>query len=69
MASGLFEVIYGTVRCCIGYVRLPDEEVGYLPGGWFTIGQALSFPIIVGGVALIVFAYRGGAASRSLAIA
>src|SRR4029079_3456519 len=43
--SGLFLIIYGTVRFCIEFVRVPDEQVnraagGYIAGGWFTMGQA-----------------------------
>ncbi len=40
--SGLFLVIYGTVRFGIEFVRVPDEHIGYLAGGWLTEGQVLS---------------------------
>jgi phosphatidylglycerol---prolipoprotein diacylglyceryl transferase len=56
--SGLFLVIYGTARSLIEFVRVPDEHLGYLAGGWVTMGQILSFPMIVVGIILLVIAYQ-----------
>jgi phosphatidylglycerol---prolipoprotein diacylglyceryl transferase len=64
--SGLFLVIYGTVRFIIEFVRVPDEHIGYLAGGWLTEGQVLSFPMIIGGLALIAYAYRSGSPSGNI---
>ena len=38
--------------------RLPDEQIGYLAFGWFTMGQLLSLPMILVGIALLLIAYR-----------
>jgi phosphatidylglycerol:prolipoprotein diacylglycerol transferase len=56
--SGLFLVIYGTARFLIEFVRVPDEHLGYLSQGWITMGQILSFPMILVGVILLVIAYQ-----------
>jgi phosphatidylglycerol:prolipoprotein diacylglycerol transferase len=67
--GGLFLVIYGTVRFCIEFVRVPDAQLSYLAGGWFTMGQALSLPMIALGIWLLVYAYRRGVPSGNLAVA
>ncbi|HVY81446.1 MAG TPA: prolipoprotein diacylglyceryl transferase [Steroidobacteraceae bacterium] len=67
--SGLFLVIYGTVRFCIEFVRVPDAQLQYLAGGWFTMGQALSLPMIAVGIALLIYAYRRRVPSGNLAVA
>jgi len=67
--SGLFLVFYGTVRFLIEFLRLPDEHIGYLAGGWFTMGQLLSLPMVIAGVVLLVIAYRRRAPSGNFAVA
>ncbi len=54
--SGLFLVLYGVLRCGIELVREPDGQLGYLAFGWLTMGQILSFPMIVFGVWLLASA-------------
>ena len=56
--SGLFLVCYGLFRFAVEFVRLPDEDLDYLAFGWVTMGQVLSLPMIVGGIWLLVVAYR-----------
>ncbi len=53
---GVFLVVYGIARFAIEFVRQPDAQLGYLYGGWVTMGQVLSAPLVVVGVALVVFA-------------
>lgn len=53
---GVFFACYGVFRFLIEFVRQPDSQIGYLYGGWLTMGQVLSVPLIVLGVALIVYA-------------
>jgi phosphatidylglycerol---prolipoprotein diacylglyceryl transferase len=67
--GGLFLLIYGIVRFCIEFVRVPDAQLQYLAGGWFTMGQALSLPMIAVGIGLLVYAYRRGVPSGNLAVA
>jgi phosphatidylglycerol---prolipoprotein diacylglyceryl transferase len=56
--SGLFLVCYGTARFLVEFVRVPDENRGYLLFGWVTMGQILSAPMILAGIVLIAIAYR-----------
>lgn len=53
---GLFFVMYGVFRFLVEFVREPDVQLGYLWGGWLTMGQVLSVPLIVAGVALLIYA-------------
>lgn len=53
---GLFLVMYGVFRFLVEFVRKPDVQLGYLWGGWLTMGQVLSVPLIVAGVALLIYA-------------
>jgi phosphatidylglycerol---prolipoprotein diacylglyceryl transferase len=56
--SGLFLVLYGSARFLIEFVRVPDEHLGYLAAGWITMGQILSFPMILVGIILLAIAYQ-----------
>ena len=60
-ASGLFLIGYGAFRVLVEFVRLPDDDLGYLAFGWLTTGQVLSAPMVLIGVILLVLAYRRGA--------
>jgi phosphatidylglycerol:prolipoprotein diacylglycerol transferase len=53
---GLALLWYGVVRFLIEFVREPDQQIGYLAGDWFTMGQLLSLPMIIGGAALLLYA-------------
>lgn len=55
--SGLFLLGYGVFRFAVEFVRLPDAHLGYLFGGWFTMGMLLSTPMIVIGGLFILRAY------------
>jgi phosphatidylglycerol:prolipoprotein diacylglycerol transferase len=54
--SALFLVAYGVMRFAVEYTREPDAFLGLLTFGW-SMGQWLSVPMIVGGVAMLVWAY------------
>ncbi|HYC47095.1 MAG TPA: prolipoprotein diacylglyceryl transferase [Burkholderiales bacterium] len=55
--SGAFLVLYGLFRFGVEYTREPDSFLGLLALG-FSMGQWLSIPMIVAGVAMIAWAYR-----------
>jgi len=61
--SGLFLVVYASGRLLVEFWRLPDAHIGYLAGGWLTMGHVLTLPMLLAGVALLVIAYRRGEAS------
>ncbi|MDX1755785.1 MAG: prolipoprotein diacylglyceryl transferase [Marinobacter sp.] len=56
--SGLFLTLYGCFRFLVEFVRQPDPQLGYLAFDWLTMGQLLSLPMIVAGLALMFMAYR-----------
>lgn len=56
--SAMFLIGYGCVRCLCEFFRMPDPQYGYLAFGWLTMGQILSFPMILLGIILIWIAYR-----------
>ncbi|MGM0570706.1 prolipoprotein diacylglyceryl transferase [Marinobacter sp.] len=57
--SGLFLILYGCFRVINEFFRQPDPQLGYLAFDWLTMGQLLSLPMIIAGIVLMVFAYRG----------
>jgi phosphatidylglycerol:prolipoprotein diacylglycerol transferase len=61
--AGLFLLGYGVFRFLVEFVRVPDENRGYLLFGWVTMGQILSTPMIVAGLTLLIVAYKRNQAS------
>ena len=55
-ASGVFLIGYGLARTLVEFVRVPDSHIGYLGFGWITMGQVLTLPMIVAGIALAIIA-------------
>ena len=51
-ASGLFLMLYGLFRILVEFVRVPDEQIGYLAFGWVTMGQLLSVPMVMLGAVI-----------------
>jgi len=58
LLTGLFAVLYGVFRFAVEFVREPDQHLGYLAWGWLTMGQVLTIPLIVFGIAMIVLSRR-----------
>ncbi|MGI9291656.1 MAG: prolipoprotein diacylglyceryl transferase [Gammaproteobacteria bacterium] len=56
--SGLWLLCYGIFRFVVEFVRTPDSHIGYMAGDWLTRGQVLTAPMIIGGILLIILAYR-----------
>ncbi len=56
-ASGVFLMGYGGLRFLAEFAREPDDFLGLLAFG-LSMGQWLSLPMILGGVALLQFALR-----------
>lgn len=56
--SGLFLLGYGSFRFIVEFVRVPDPQYGYLAFNWLTMGQILCLPMIIGGIAMMLWAYR-----------
>lgn len=56
--SGLFLLLYGSVRVLVEFVRVPDAHIGYLAFGWLTMGQLLSLPMLIAGLVLLRLSRR-----------
>ena len=55
--AGLFLALYAIFRIAVEFVRVPDADIGYLAFGWLTMGQLLSLPALVAGLAMLAWAY------------
>jgi len=64
--SALFLIGYGCMRCFCEFFRMPDPQYGYLAFGWLTMGQVLSFPMVIVGIVLLVIAYRNDKMHRGI---
>ena len=56
--SALFLIFYGIFRFLVEFVRTPDEHIGYIAFDWLTMGQILSFPMVIYGFYLLFVAYK-----------
>ena len=56
--GAVFVMSYGCFRFIVEFFRQPDGHIGFDLFGWLTRGQLLSLPMIVGGLLLLVWAYR-----------
>lgn len=54
---GVLLIGYAIFRTFCEFFRQPDEQLGFL-FGWVTMGQLLSFFMVVGGIALIIYHYK-----------
>ena len=66
MTGGAFVAGYGMARFFVEFFRQPDEQLGFIYG-FLTMGMILSLPMIVVGLAAVIWAkrespgeYRGG---------
>ena len=55
---GLFLICYGSFRFIVEYFREPDAMLGFIFGDWLTMGQLLSFPLIIFGLLVFIHAQR-----------
>jgi len=56
--GGAFIVGYGVSRIIVEFFRVPDPQLGYLFGGWLTMGMVLSTPMILVGLWAMLRAHR-----------
>jgi phosphatidylglycerol:prolipoprotein diacylglycerol transferase len=63
--SGAFVAFYGSARVFAEFFREPDAQIGFLASG-LTMGMLLSIPMIILGVALMIWAaWRGNRPARA----
>jgi phosphatidylglycerol:prolipoprotein diacylglycerol transferase len=58
LVTGLFVSIYALSRIFVEFFREPDEQIGYLSGGWLTMGMILSLPMLAVGIWAMIRAQR-----------
>ncbi|GHA17209.1 prolipoprotein diacylglyceryl transferase [Devosia pacifica] len=58
LVTGIFGIGYGLSRIAVEFVRLPDAQIGYIYGGWLTMGQVLSLPMVLIGIGFVVYSSR-----------
>lgn len=58
LIAGIFGIGYAVSRIFVEFFRLPDVQLGYLYGGWLTMGMVLSVPILLAGIGLVIYALR-----------
>jgi len=61
---GVFLTGYGIARASVELVREPDPQLGFLVDG-ITMGQVLSLPMIIAGLAFLAWAWRRPALERA----
>lgn len=64
--AGLFLLMYALGRLTVEFWRLPDAHIGYLAGGWLTMGHVLTAPMLLAGIVLLLIAYRRNEPSGNL---
>lgn len=48
--AGAMVAFYGAARILVEFFREPDAHIGYLAGGWLTMGMVLSLPMVLLGL-------------------
>ena len=56
--AGLFLACYGVNRFLVEFVREPDAHIGFIAWDWLTMGQVLSIPMVVLGIAAMIYGHR-----------
>ena len=63
---GAFVAGYGLARIFVEFFREPDQQIGYLLGGWLTMGMVLSAPMVLVGIWAMATARPAAAAGPRL---
>lgn len=58
LIAGIFGIGYALSRIAVEFVRLPDAQLGYLYGGWLTMGMLLSVPLLLAGIGFVIYGLR-----------
>lgn len=61
LVTGIFVLGYALSRIFVEFFREPDAQIGYLVGGWLTMGMLLSLPMALAGIWAITRARRAAA--------
>lgn len=67
LLAGIFGMGYASARFFVEFFREPDRHLGFLAGGWLTMGMVLSIPMFLAGFWLFRRAMRAGPARQEAA--
>lgn len=56
--SGLFLILYSLFRFVVEFARQPDTHLGFIALDWMTMGQLLSIPMMIAGMAILWWSTR-----------
>ena len=62
IVSAWFLILYAIFRGAVEFVRDPDAHIGYIGWNWLTMGQLLSIPMLLAGIAILIVTLRRAAA-------
>jgi phosphatidylglycerol---prolipoprotein diacylglyceryl transferase len=62
--TGVFVAGYGAARIFVEFFREPDAQIGYLAGGWLTMGMLLSLPMVLIGIWIFIRSGRPAPATQ-----
>eukprot|EP01034_Spumella_vulgaris_P008520 gene8520-10844_t len=65
LVTGIFVLGYAASRIFVEFFREPDAQIGYLAGGWLTMGMLLSLPMALAGIWAIARARRAATLIRT----
>jgi len=65
LVAGAFGIGYGVARIAAEFFREPDAQLQFVMFDWMTRGQQLSVPMVVVGIAILLWAYRQPVNTRS----
>jgi phosphatidylglycerol:prolipoprotein diacylglycerol transferase len=55
---GIYGILYGTTRFIAEFWRAPDVQLGFLYGGWLTMGQIQSLVMVLISIGVYLLIYR-----------
>ncbi len=55
LATAFFACGYALARITVEFYREPDVQIGYLWGGWLTMGMILTFPMLIAGLTIFYY--------------
>ncbi len=58
LVTGVFGIGYGLSRILVEFFREPDPQIGYIAGGWLTMGMVLSLPLVLAGAGFVAASRR-----------
>ena len=64
--TGVFFTGYAVIRFLVEFIRVPDAQIGYLLGGWLTMGQVLTIPVFIFGGLMIRHAIHHPAIEKKI---